>query len=34
MSFESELNELNAEICAHPLDYVPLIERGNLYADA
>src|SRR5690349_7656292 len=34
MSFESELEELNAEIEANPLDYVTLIERGNLYAEA
>src|SRR5690242_13691114 len=34
MSFESELEELNSEIKANLLDYVPLIERGNLYAEA
>ncbi len=34
MDFDKELAELNAEIASNPLDFEPLIERGNLQADA
>ena len=34
MSFEQEWLELTAEIAANPLDFEPLIERGNLQAEA
>ncbi len=34
MNIEHELTKLNNEIAAHPLDFEPLVERGNLYAEA
>lgn len=33
MNFEQELAKISAEVVANPLDYVPLVERGNLLAE-